>query len=39
MHASVRAKGDQGNGTYVNPVLAGDYADPRERMGTGFGLL
>ncbi|WP_219838556.1 family 43 glycosylhydrolase [Paenibacillus sp. R14(2021)] len=30
-------KGDQGNGTYVNPILAGDYADPAiVRVGNDY---
>lgn len=28
MNKTTRRNGDQGNGTYLNPILAGDYADP-----------
>ena len=37
MHAAIPAKGDQGNGTYINPILAGDYADPTiVRVGSDY---
>lgn len=37
MHESVPARGDQGNGTYINPILAGDYADPTVvRVGNDY---
>lgn len=37
MEALDRAKGDLGNGTYQNPVLAGDYADPTVvRVGNDY---
>ncbi|MHA7965571.1 family 43 glycosylhydrolase [Paenibacillus sp. CAU 1782] len=30
-------KGDQGDGTYINPILAGDYADPTlVRVGNDY---
>ncbi|MDQ6417936.1 family 43 glycosylhydrolase [Paenibacillus sp. LHD-117] len=37
MQTAVPAKGDQGNGTYINPILAGDYADPTVvRVGNDY---
>ncbi|MDQ0115602.1 family 43 glycosylhydrolase [Paenibacillus harenae] len=37
MHEVAQAKGDQGNGTYINPILAGDYADPTVvRVGNDY---
>lgn len=33
----MHAKGEQGNGTYLNPILAGDYADPTVvRVGNDY---
>jgi len=37
MHQTNRKHGDQGNGTYINPILAGDYADPTiVRVGEDY---
>lgn len=39
-HTTVRTWGDQGNGTYINPILNADYSDPDvTRVGDTYYLV